>query len=212
MTTHLQPVPPPLPTRPLTFRDRAIAALEHHQGADLVAYLSKLHEDDMREVVEQAAAARTAVVDVTASAAVDAQHLAHTLGVLQPVLRRSADNAVRAGHFAGVAEAVRVMLNEVGPDGRVDAQLVRDVLDTKPTPVPFRPAVLGLVPASHYRVGHFRHVHTNAEHHLPFVGYSLCEELPDRPMTSHMTFLHDGAAIPRPRLYAEMGLVLQHVE
>lgn len=211
MTTHLQPVAT-LPSRPLNFRDRAIAALETHQGADLVAYLSKLHEDDMQEVVGQAASARGAVVDVTAAASVDAQHLAHALGVIQPLLRRSGENAVRAAHFAHVAESVRAVLNEAGADGRVDADLVRAVLDVKPAPAPFRPTVLGTVPATHFRVGHFRHVHTNAELHLPFVGYALCEEFPDRPMTSHMTFLHEGAAVPRPRLYAEAGLVLQHVE
>lgn len=212
MTTHLQAVAQPLPHRPVTFRDRAIAALETHQGADLVAYLAKLHEDDMNEVVGQAASARGAVVDVTAAAALDAQHLAHTLSVVQPLLRRSGENAVRAGHFAGVAEAIRGVLNEAGADGRVDADLVRAVLDTKPVPAPFRPIVLSLVPSTHFRVGHFRHVHTNAEFHLPFVGYALCEEHPDRPMSSHMAFLHEGTAVPRPRLYAEVGLVLQHVE
>jgi hypothetical protein len=211
MTTPLQAVSP-LPQRPLTFRDRAIAALETHQGADLVAYLAKLHDDDMNEVVGQAAAARGAVVDVATAAGIDAQQLAHVLAVVQPLLRRSGENAVRAGHFAGRVEAVRAVINEAGPDGRVDAEAVRDVLDTKPLPAPFRPIALGVTPATHYRVGHFRHVHTNEEIHLPFVGYSLCEDHPDRPMTSHMTFLHDGAAMPRPRLYAEHGLVLQHVE
>lgn len=211
MTTHLQPVPQ-LPVRPLTFRDRAIAALETHQGADLVAYLSKLHEDDMREVVEQAAAARAAVVEVTTASAIDSQMHAHVLGIVQPLLRRSGENAARAVHFAGMVEAVRAVANQAGPDGRVDAEMVHGVLAMTPAPAPFRPMTLAFLPTTHFRVGHFRHVHTNAEHHLPFVGYSLCEEFPDRPMTIHMTFQSDGVAQPRPRLYAEHGLVLETVE
>jgi hypothetical protein len=211
MTTHLQPVAQ-LPQRPLTFRDRAIAALETHQGADLVAYLSKLHEDDMQEVVAQAAAARSAVVEVSTAASIDSQMLAHLLGIVQPMLRRSAENAVRATHFAGMAEAVRAAATQAGDDGRIDAEMIHNVLAVKPTAPPFRPLTLGFVPSTHFRVGHFRHVHTNAELHLPFVGYALCEEFPDRPMTIHMTFQCDGAAQPRPRLYAEQGLVLQRVE
>lgn len=211
MTTHLQPVSA-LPHRPLTFRDRAIAALETHQGTDLVAYLAKLHDDDMNEVVEQAAAARAAVVDVTTAAAIDSQMHAHVLGIIQPVLRRSGENAARAMHFAGMVEAVRAVAGQAGPDGRIEAEMVHKVLAVTPAPAPFRPATLSFLPSTHFRVGHFRHVHTDVLHHLPFVGYALCEEFPDRPMTIHMTFQSDGVAQPRPRLYAEHGLVLETVE
>lgn len=211
-TTQLASVHP-LPEPPMGFRERALRALETHQGLDLVSFLAMLHEQEMAEVVQQAVDARNSVVQMAQAAAVDQQILASVMGVVQPMLRTSAENAARAGHFSATVEAVRGLLREADADGaQVDAEKLRRIVDVPPAAPAFRPIVLGFVPSTQYRVGHFRHVTTNVEWHLPFSGYSMCEEAPNRPMTTHVAFLHKGVVRPRPQLYAEFGLVMEHME
>lgn len=198
---------------PATFRERGTRALETHQGLDLVAFLAMLHDQEVAEVSEQAAAARNSVVQIAAAASVDQQMMAGVLDVVRPMLRRSAENCARAEHFAGMAAAVRSLLNESDTAGEViDREQLRRLLDTQAAPAPFRPIVLGFVPSTQYRVGHFRHVHTNVEWQLPFAGYSVCEEMAERPMTTHVAFLHKGVVRPRPQLYAEFNMVMEHME
>ncbi|MFJ8719735.1 hypothetical protein ACIRD9_42490 [Streptomyces violaceus] len=209
--TMTQPIPAPAP--PASFRERALAALETHQGADLVAFVTMLHDQDVAEVVEQAVSARSAVAQIAAASAVDQQMLASVMSVVQPMLRTSAENATRAGHWSGMTEAVRSLLREADANGTaVDPESLRRVLDV-PVPIsPFRPQVIGFIPSTQYRVGHFRHVNTNTEWHLPFAGFQLCEDAPDRPMAAHVAFLHKGTVRPRPQLYVEHGLVMEHME
>lgn len=198
---------------PMGFRERAMRALETHQGADLVAFLSSMHEAEIAEVAEQAAAARAAVVQVTQSATVDQQMLASVLSTVVPMLRTSAENAARAAHFSSMVETVRARLNEADVEQTMlNPEGVRRALDIAPALAPFRPTVLGFVASNHYSLGKFRHVSTNVEWHLPFVGYSLCEEAPERPMTAHVAFLHKGVVRPRPQLYSDQGLVLEVLE
>jgi hypothetical protein len=198
---------------PATFRERATRALETHQGLDLVAFVAMLHDQEIAEVAEQAAAARNSLVQVAEAAAVDQQMMAGILDVVRPMLRRSAENCARAEHFAGMAAAVRSLLNESDTASEaVDREQLRRVLDIQGAPAPFRPIVLGFVPSTQYRIGHFRQIQTNAEWHLPFAGYSVCEEMAERPMTTHVAFLHLGVVRPRPQLYAEFGLVMDHME
>ena len=203
----------PLPQRPLTFRERGMAALETHQGGDLVAYLAMLHDQDIAEVTEQAVSARNAVVEVSASAAIDQQMLASVMETIRPMLRRSGENSARAAHYYGQIRSLRSLLREAEANGEaITAQAVLDVLNTHAAPPVFRPMVVGFVPSTMYRVGHFRHVQTNVEWHLPFVGFSQCEESAERPMTVHVAFLHNGVVRARPQLYAEHGLVMEHME
>lgn len=210
MTTQLTAVPQP----PATFRERALAALETHQGADLVGFLAMIHEQLVAEVVEQAASARDSVAQVAMAAAVDQQILASVLDTVRPMLRTSGENAARARHWAGVIVAVRSLLHEADSNGvTVASETLRRLLNDVATPAPaFRPLVIGFVPSTQYRVGHFRHVSTNAEVHLPFSGFQMCEESEEGPMTVHVSFLHKGAVRPRPALYAEHGLVMEHME
>jgi hypothetical protein len=213
MTTHQLTAVQPLPERPVTFRQRAAAALETHQGMDLVSFLSMLHEQDVAELTEQAVSARNSVTQVAAAAAVDQQMLSGVLDVVRPMLRHSAENAARAAHFASLAEGVRALAAEADAAGEfIDTDQLRRVIDVAAAPAPWRPIVLGFVPSTQYRAGHFRHVTTNVEWHLPFSGYALCEESPERPMTTHVAFLHKGVVRPRPQLYAEFGLVMEHME
>lgn len=213
MTSPQLAAVPQVPKTPTTFRERAIHALETHQGMDLVSFLSMLHEQDMAELTEQAVSARNSVVQVAAAAAVDQQMVGGVLDVVRPMLRHSAENSARAGHFAGLVEAVRALLNESEAAGsHVDTEQLRRAIDVPVAPAPWRPIVLGFVPSTQYTVGHFRHITTNVEWHLPFSGYSMCEEAPERPMTTHVAFLHKGVVRPRPQLYAEFGLVMEHME
>lgn len=198
---------------PMGFRERAMRALETHQGMDLIAFLSAMHEAELGEVAEQAAAARGAVMQVTQSAAVDQQMLASVLSTVVPMLRTSAENSARAAHFSSMVEVVRARLNEAEAEGTMlDPEAVRRALDIAPALAPFRPTVLGFVPSNQFTLGKFRHHHTNVEWHLPFVGYQLCEEGPERPMTAHVAFLHKGVVRPRPQLYTDQGLVLEFLE
>ncbi len=207
-TTQLSAVPPPM-----TFREKALRALETHQGADLVSFLAMLHDQEVAEAAEQAVSARGAVVSTAAAAAIDQQMLSTVLEAVRPLLRTLAETGVRAAHFEGMAEALRGLLREADSSGgALDAEQVRRILDVPSLPQPFRPMVLGFVPSGHYTVGHFRHVHTNAEWYLPFSGYSMVAEAPDRPMTTHVAFLHKGVVRPRPQLYAEYALVMEHLE
>ncbi len=203
----------PLPQRSLSFREQGLSALETHQGADLISFLGMIHDQAMAEADEMAAAARNAVVQVSASAAVDQHMLADVLAVMRPVMHRSAENSARATHFAGVIESVRALLNESeSADTAPAIEQLRRLIDVNAATPPFRPAALGFVPSTQYSVGHFRHTHTRQEWHLPFSGYATCEEAPDRPMAVHVAFLHKGVVQPRPKLYAEFGLVLEHME
>lgn len=207
-TTQLSAVPQPAP-----FRERALRALETHQGTDLVAFLAMLHDQEIAEVVEQAVSARTAVAQVTAAAAIDQQLLACILDAIRPMLRTFAETGARAQHFEGMTEAIRALLRDAEASGSViDPEQLRRLVDVAPLPQPFRPMVLGFVPSSHYTVGHFRHISTNVEWHLPFSGYSMVAEAPDRPMTAHVAFLHKGVVRPRPQLYQEYGMVMEHME
>jgi hypothetical protein len=213
MTTHTHLSVAAPPTQPASFRERALAALETHQGADLVSFLAMHHEAEIAEVVEQAVSANHAVAQTAAAAAIDQQMLASIVDTVRPMLRQSGENAARASFFAGRVEAIRKLLHDAEAAGAiVDADQLRQLLDVAPAPAPFRPLVVGFVASSHYRVGHFRHIHTNVEWHLPFAGYSMCEESPERPMTVHVAFLHKGVVRPRPQLYAEYGLVMEHME
>lgn len=209
--SNLQAVP--LPQRPLSFRERAMTALETHQGADLVSYLAMLHDQAVAEADGMAAAARASVVQVAAAAAVDQQMLASVLSTVVPMLRTSGENAARAAHFAGLIEAVRTLLQRADAEGAgIDGEQLRTILNTAANPAPFRPMVLGFVPSTQYRAGTFRHITSNVEWVLPFSGFSLCEESADRPMTAHAAFLHRGVVRPQPQLYVEHGFMLEHLE
>lgn len=216
MSTQIRPVPEApdeAPEQTGSFRARAMAALETYGGADLVAHLATLHDQDMNEVSAQAGAAHASVVEVSAAAALDQQMLTHVIGVVQPMLRASGEAAARSAHYASVLETVRQVAAEAESVGDlVDPALLRSVLNAPAQPAPFRPLTLGIVPSSQYRLGHFREVNGDRIVYLPFVGYSLCQEAEGRPMTTHMTFLRKAVAVPRPALYVEHGLVLVHVE
>lgn len=211
MTTAQLAAVPQMP--PTTFRERAMKALETHQGADLVSFLAMLHDQDVAELTEQAVSARNSVTQVAAAATVDQQMVAGVLDVVRPMLRHSAEHSARAAHFAGLVEAVRALVRESEAGGsHVDVEQLKRCIDIPAAPAPWRPIILGFVPSTQYRVGHFRHITTNVEWHLPFSGYSMCEESPERPMTTHVAFLHKGVVRPRPQLYAEFGLVMEHME
>ena len=198
---------------PATFRERAMRALETYQGADLIAYLSMIHEQDMEEVVAQAAAARTSVAEIAQAAGIEQHMLANLMSIVQPVLKLSGENAARAVLHADVLAVVRALLTEAeAQDGAVDAQRLRAALGAQPNVLPWRPLVIGFVPAGHYRLGHFCRVSGEGRRDLPFVGYSMCQEGPDRPMTIHMAFLVEGTVRPQPQLYHQFGLVLEHIE
>lgn len=204
--TATPPVPP-------TFRERSVQAMETHTGLDLVALMALWHDEAIAEVTERAVEARNAVARVSVAAAVDSQMMASVLSVVAPMLRISGENAARSEHFAGVVRNVRTLLAEAdGAGTQVDAEQLRQLLDTSAAPAAFRPTTLGFVPSTQYRVGAFRHVHAAGEWHLPFAGFSLCSEAPDRGMTTHLAFLHKGVARPRPVLYAEYGLVMELLE
>lgn len=212
MTTHIQ-LAPMSQQPPAGFRERGMHALETHQGADLISFLAMLHDQEIAEVVEQAASARNSLAQVAAASSVDQQMLASVLDVVRPMLRRSGENAARAGHFAGVVEAVRALANDAEAAGAgVDIEQLRNVLNAQAAPAPYRPLVLGFVPSTQYRVGHFRHLTTNVEWSLPFSGFATCEEAPERPMTTHVAFLHKGVVRSRPQLYAEFRLIMEHME
>jgi len=213
MTTTQLAAVPQLPQPPATFRERALAALETHQGADLVGFLAMLHDQEVAEAAEQAMAARHSMTQVAMAAAVDQQMLASVMETIRPMLRTSAENAARAGHWSGMVEAVRSLLRDADAQGvSVDPEALRRVLDVPVAVPPFRPLVVGFVPSTQYRFGHFRHVQTNVEWVLPFSGFQLCEDAPERPHTVHVAFLHKGVVRPRPQLYAEHGLVMEHME
>lgn len=207
-TTQLMAVP-----QPSGFRERAMHAMETHQGIDLISFVSRLHDQDMAEVVEQAVSARNALAQVATAATIDQHMLGSVMDLVRPMLRQSAENSARTAHYAGVIEAVRALLNHAENGGGMpNPEDLRRALDITAAPSPHRSLVIGFVPSTQYRVGHFRHVDSNVEWHLPFSGYNLCEEHPERPMTVHVAFLHKGVVRPRPQLYAEHGLIMEHME
>ena len=79
MTTAQLAAVPQMP--PTTFRERAMKALETHQGADLVSFLAMLHDQDVAELTEQAVSARTAGTSftVTSSSGTDTSQFAYLL-------------------------------------------------------------------------------------------------------------------------------------
>lgn len=218
MTTHQMNALSALPEQPMPFRERAERAIQAHKtdgdGADLAAYLGLHHDYEIAEVSKQAVDARNAAVTTAAAASIDQQLLSHVLEIMRPVLRTSGENAARAQHCASMVEAVRTLLREAEAGGvpAVDADALRRVLAVPAMPAPFRPATIGFVPSMAHTLGHFRHATTGAQWHLPFSGYMACEETPDRPMTVHLAFLHRGVVRARPQLYAEYGMVMEHLE
>lgn len=203
-----------LPDQPMPFRERAAQAVKERHGEDLAAYLDLHHRHEIAEVAEQAAAARGAAVRSAAAAQVDQALLSNLLEILRPALRTSGENAARAVHYSAMAEAARTLVREAEAAGStaVDVDALRRILNVPATPAPFRPLTIGFTASTAYTLGHFRHTQTGAEWHLPFVGYAACEETPDRPMTVHVAFLHRSVVRPRPQLYAEFGMVLEHLE
>lgn len=200
-------------TQRRTFREAAMQALEKHQGADLVAFLAMLHDQEMAEAAEQSVSAHAQAVNAAAAAAVDQSMLTSVLSVVQPVLRTSAEASVRSQHFQSIVETVRALANDAEGNSRtIEPAELRSVLDVAQAPAPFRSRTIGFTPSGHYRVGQFRHIRDGQEYLLPFSGYVMCEEAPDRPMTVHVAFLHDSMVRARPQLYAEHGLVLEHME
>jgi hypothetical protein len=203
-----------LPEQPMPFRERGMRALETHQGADLISLLALHHDHAIAEVTEQAVSARNSAVQTALAASIDQAVYASVMSIIGPMLRTSGENAARAGHFATMTEAVRGLIREAEGAGaaQVDIDALRRITDVPVRPPAFRPLTLGFTPSTQYRIGHFRHVSSGVEWHLPFSGFSLCEEAPDRPMTVHVAFLHKGVVRPRPQLYAEFGMVMEHME
>lgn len=211
MTLNQLTAVPPVP--PATFRERAMAAQETHQGQDLIALLARMHEEVMGEVVEQAVSARTSVMQMADAAVVDQRMLANVLETLRPVLRLSAENAARAGHWSGMVESVRAVLRDAENSGvSPDPEALKRIITTVGAAPAFRPQSYGFVPSTQYRVGHFRHVQTGVTYNLPFCGFTSVMEAADRPMTVHVSFLHNAVVRARPQLYAEYGLAMEHME
>jgi hypothetical protein len=203
-----------LPDQPMPFRERAAQAVTERHGEDLAAYLTLHHDHEVAEAAQQAVTARNAAAQTAAQAGIDQQMLGSVMNTVRPMLRTSGENAARASHYTTMVEAVRTLLRESEAAGlaNVDADALRQVLNVPAMPPAFRPLTAGFVPSDHYRIGHFRHVNTGAEWHLPFAGYVLCEETPDRPMAVHVAFLHMSVVRPRPQLYAEFGMVMEVME
>lgn len=199
------------------FLRQVVDAMATADGSELAARIAALHHQAVNEEVtrlqKDVSDARDQAAQTAAAASLQWHHNGPLLEMLQHLIRRRGEAGARVAHMATqLGHVAKLCADADGAGGMVSATILKKVIAHTAPAVRWVPATVSFLPSQAYRLGYFKTEDAAVVRALPFVGYALHEDTPDKIPQPHTAFLVDGQVKARPQIQRELGLVLSHLE